>query len=94
MTNCYIDDCVVATGVCKINSVVIVVNRCYSIGFSTTNNDKNTVFLQTPVASYDVPVVPRVVLVIITIATTVFLVTTIKKYGQWIRSFIVCCWLQ
>ena len=32
------------TGVCKINSVVIVVNCCYSIGFSTTNNNKNTVY--------------------------------------------------
>ena len=32
------------TGVCKINGVVIVVNCCYSIGFSITNNNKNTVF--------------------------------------------------
>ena len=31
------------TGVCKINGVVIVANRCYTIGFSTTNNNKNTV---------------------------------------------------
>ena len=32
------------TGVCKINGVVIVVNCCYSIGFSTTKNNKNTVY--------------------------------------------------
>ena len=32
------------TGVCKINGVVIVVNCCYSIGFSTTTNNNNTVF--------------------------------------------------
>ena len=32
------------TGVCKINGVVIVVNLFYSIGFSTTNNNKNTVY--------------------------------------------------
>ena len=32
------------TGVCKINGVVIVVNCCYSIGFSTKNNNKNTVY--------------------------------------------------
>ena len=32
------------TGVCKINGVVIVVSCCYSIGFSTTNNHKNTVY--------------------------------------------------
>ena len=31
------------TGVCKINGVVIVVNGCCSIGFSTTINNKNTV---------------------------------------------------
>ena len=35
---------VAVTGVCKINSVVIVVNCCYSIGFSTTNSNKNTVY--------------------------------------------------
>ncbi len=34
----------IPTGVCKINGVVIVVNCCYSIGFSTTNNNKNTVY--------------------------------------------------
>ena len=34
----------IVTGVCKINGVVIVVNCCYSIGFSTTNNNKNTVY--------------------------------------------------
>ena len=34
----------IATGVCKINGVVIVVNCCYSIGFSTTNNNKHTVY--------------------------------------------------
>ena len=32
------------TGVCKINGVVIVVNHCCSIGFSTTMNNNNTVF--------------------------------------------------
>ena len=32
------------TGVCKINGVVKVVNYCYSMGFSTTNNNKNTVY--------------------------------------------------
>ena len=32
-----------ATGVCKINGVVIVVDCRYSIGLSTTNN-KNTVY--------------------------------------------------
>ena len=28
------------TGDCKINGLVIAVNCCYSIGFSTTNNNK------------------------------------------------------
>ena len=32
------------TGVCKINGVVIVVNCCYSTGFSTTMNNKSTVY--------------------------------------------------
>ena len=32
------------TGVCKINGVVIVVDCCYSIVFSITNNNKNTVY--------------------------------------------------
>ena len=32
------------TGACKINAVVIVVNCCYSFGFSTTNNNQNTVY--------------------------------------------------
>ena len=32
------------TGVCKINGVVAVVDSSYSIGFSTANNNKNTVF--------------------------------------------------
>ena len=32
------------TGVCKINGVVIVVNYCCSIGFSTINNNKNTAY--------------------------------------------------
>ena len=36
--------CKRGTGVCKINGVVIVVNCCYSIGCSTTNNNKNTVY--------------------------------------------------
>ena len=39
------------TGVCKTNGVVIVVNGCCSIGFSTTISNTNIVFclLQTPV---------------------------------------------
>ena len=32
------------SGVCKVNGVVIVVNCCHSIGSSTTNNNKNTVY--------------------------------------------------
>ncbi len=39
------------TGVCKINGVVIVVNCCYSIGFSPTNNNKNTVYFANTVAN-------------------------------------------
>ena len=34
----------ILTGVCKINGVFIVVNCCYSIGFTTTNNNINTVY--------------------------------------------------
>ena len=37
------------TGVCKTNGVAVVVNYCYSIGFSTATNNKYTVLLQTPV---------------------------------------------
>ena len=50
---CYLFVIVIAvvTGVCKINGAVIVVNCCFSIGFSTTSNNKNTVvFANTSIA--------------------------------------------
>ena len=63
---------IVVTGVCKIQGVVIVVNCCYSMGFSTTHNNKNTVyFASTGIVIVDIVAIVIVIFVIVIVVIVV-----------------------